>query len=176
MPKLIPILLIIFGASLRLFPHPDNFAPITALALFGGVYLPKKYAFIIPLVALVISDLVLGFYGFTQFFVYGSSLISGLIGLMSRKRKNLPTILIATILASVLFYLITNFAVWLEPRSWYSKDLAGLIQSYIAGIPFFRNTLLGDIFYTGLFFGIYQLGFYLGKKYLPKKIFSQTFQ
>jgi hypothetical protein len=163
------------GASMRLIPHPENFAPITATALFGAVYLPKKYAFIIPLSALLISDLFLGFYGLEMAFVYGSFIISGLIGLMIKSRKNIFTVIGATLTASILFYLITNFGVWLEPRSWYTKDLAGLLQSYTAGIPFFRNTLMGDFFYTGVLFGTYELTYFLAKRFLTKKLIQSYF-
>lgn len=173
--KLVPVLLIIFAVASRLIPHPANFAPITALALFGGVYLHKKYAFLLPFGALFISDLFLGFYGLEMLWVYGSFFISGLIGLYIRKRKNILTIISGTLFASLLFFLITNFGVWTLPYSWYSKDLAGLIQSYVAGIPFFRGTILGDLFYTGVFFGGYELALFLGKKYLPSKLFNRAF-
>lgn len=175
--KLVPILMIIFAIMARLLPHPANFAPITAMALFGGVYLPKKYAFLLPFGALIISDYFLGFYGLEMVWVYGSFFISGLIGLYirKRKRKNILTIVSGTLLASLLFFLITNFGVWALPYSWYSKDLGGLIQSYIAGIPFFRGTILGDLFYTGVFFGGYELALNLGKKYLPAKLFNRAF-
>lgn len=170
MLKLVPLLLIILGVSSRLLPHPDNFAPITAIALFGGVYLPKKYAFIIPLAALFVSDLFLGFYGQTMLFVYASFIISGLMGLMIRNSKNFFTVATTTLTASVLFYLITNFGVWVDPLSSYTKDFNGLIQSYIAAIPFFRNTLMGDLFFTGILFVSYELSYSLSKKFLSNRI------
>lgn len=170
--KIIPLLLIFLGASLRLLPHSPNFAPITALGLFGGVYLQKKYAFILPLAALFISDLVIGFYGMVMLFVYGSFILSGLIGLWVKKHKTLINVLGASLLSSILFYLITNFGVWLSPNSYYTKDLAGLLQSYTLALPFFRNTLLGDIFYTGLFFGSLELSKLLAKRFLPQKLLT----
>ncbi len=173
--KVIPILLIILAVMSRLLPHPANFAPITAIALFSGVYLPKKWAFALPLMALLISDFFIGFYGLEMVYVYGSFLISGLIGLMIRRKKNILTILGGALTASILFYLITNFGVWTLPYSWYSKDLNGLLYSYTAALPFFRNTLLGDLFFTGVFFGGYELIKNLVKKYLPKKISNLAF-
>ena len=168
--KILPILLIFLAALSRLLPHFANFAPITALALFGAVYLPKKYAFILPLGASILADLVIGFDRTTVFFVYSSFILSGIIGLWVKENKSLKNIVVGTLLASILFFLITNFAVWLNPVSWYSKDFSGLIQSYIAGIPFFRGTILGDLFFTGVLFGGYELVTRVSKKYLPSKI------
>lgn len=150
-----PFLIIVFAVILRLLPHPPNFAPIAAMALFGGAYLDKKYALIVPLLAMLISDLFLGLHQ-TMVFVYGSFLLTGLIGLWLKKHKSLKNILLATISSSILFFLITNFGVWLV-WDFYPKDFYGLIQSYILATPFFRNTILGDLFYTGLFFGSYEL-------------------
>ena len=138
----------------RLLPHPPNFSPIAAMALFGGAYFSKKYALIIPLVVLFISDIFLGFHS-TIPFVYGSFLITGLIGLWLKKHRDFKSILTGTILSSVLFFIITNFGVWLV-GSLYQKNITGLIQSYVMAIPFFRYSLIGDFFYTGIFFGSYQ--------------------
>lgn len=164
--KLAAVFLIIFGAVMRLLPHPENFAPITAIALFGAVYLRKRFAFILPLGAMFISDLIIGFYGLTMVFVYGSFIISGLLGLLIRKQKSIKNVLLISILSSTLFFLITNFGVWANPASWYSPTLSGLLDSYIAGIPFFRGTILGDLVYTAGLFGTYELAKILGKRYL----------
>jgi hypothetical protein len=166
--KLLPLLLILLGVAMRLVPHPANFAPITAIALFGGMYLPKKYAFILPLLAVFISDLFLGFDKTTIWFVYGSFILSGLIGLYIRNHKAVSSIIAGTVFASVAFFLITNFAVWFNPVSSYTKDFKGLIDCYVAGIPFYRNTLLGDLFFTGLFVGGYEFVTKLGRNYVSK--------
>lgn len=173
--KLIPLLMIIFAILIRLLPHPANVAPIAAMALFSGVYFPKKYALLFPIIALFISDLYLGFYGTTMYFVYGSFLITGIIGIWLKNHKGVFVIGGATLFSSILFYLITNFGVWLEPNSWYPKDFAGLLQSYVMALPFFRNTILGDLFFAGVFFGGYELALRFGKKYLPQKLFRLTF-
>lgn len=172
--KIASLIMIIVGVSARLLPHPPNMAPITALALFSGVYLPKKY-FFIPLAAMFISDMFIGFYGITMLYVYGSFALVGLLGWWLRNQKGAFNIFVASIASSVLFYLITNFAVWLYPHSFYSKDLSGLLESYYLAIPFFRNTLLGDLGYTTLFFGSYELAKALGRKYLPERIYKVTF-
>lgn len=155
--------LILAAAILRFLPHMPNFAPITAMALFGGAYLNKKFAFIVPIAAMVVSDYFIGFDSWqSRAVVYGSFLLSGLIGLWIKNHKNFASITGGTLLASVLFYLITNFA-FFYPLSMYSHDLNGVIASYINALPFFRNTLLGDFFYVGVMFGAYELV----KKFLP---------
>lgn len=156
MKKLInPVLIILIAAFTRLLPHPANIAPIAAMALFGGVYFNKKYALIVPLISLLISDLFLGFHH-TIPFVYGSFLLTGLIGLWLKKHQSFKYFVIASLFSSFLFFLITNFGVWLTGNM-YSKDFSGLINCYLLALPFFRNTLVGDLFYTGIFFGGYQI-------------------
>ncbi len=158
-----PLVIITIAAVLRLLPHPPNIAPIAAMALFGGAYLDKKYAIIIPLLALFFSDLFLGFYGMEKMvFVYGSFLLIGCIGIWLKKHKKTTNIIIATLLSSLLFYLITNFGVWLI-GTMYPKTFSGLIDCFVAAIPFFRNTLIGDFLYTGLFFMGYEAALRLRK-------------
>lgn len=145
------------GAALRLLPHPPNFAPIAAIALFGGVYLSKKFALAIPILAMLVSDVFLGFYEpLLMVSVYGSFVLCGLVGSWLRRRKKWYTLLGGSLACSVLFFVITNFAVWAF-TPWYEKTLAGFVQCYIMALPFFRNTLLGDVFYVTVFFGTYEL-------------------
>lgn len=149
--------LIFAGALLRLIPHAPNFAPIAAIALFGGTYLNKKYALIVPILALLASDYFLGFYDFwVMVSVYVSFLIIGLLGLLLRKRKSPLNIFGITITGSLLFFIITNFVVW-ATTPWYSKTFEGLIKCYWLAIPFLKNTVLGDLFYVGVLFGLYEL-------------------
>lgn len=150
-----PTLIIMIAALLRLMPHPPNMAPIAAMALFGGAYLDKKYALIFPLVALFLSDLVLGFHA-SMFLVYTSFFLTGLIGLWLAKHKKVSYIVSASILSSVIFYLLTNFNYWYATPL-YPKTLAGLEASYTAALPFFRNTLIGDLGYTTLFFASFEV-------------------
>lgn len=168
-------LLIFVGVLFRLLPHPPNFAPITALALFGGARLRRRDAVLVPLASLLISDyFISGFYGPTMFYVYGSFLLISLIGLWLRARFSLRNILASSLLASFLFFTITNFGVWASPTSWYSRDLKGLIDCYLAALPFYRNTALGDFFYTAVFFGTYGLAQRLAQKFRQRLIFSST--
>ena len=160
MKKIIPglaIFFVIFGAALRFAPHLPNFTPIAAMALFGGAYLNKKYALILPLAVMAISDYFIGFYDIKLMLaVYLSLAMIGVIGLLLKNKKNLFSITGGSILGSVLFFLITNFSVWAF-YSWYPHTLNGLFQCFAAAIPFFRNTLLGDLFYVVVLFGVYEL-------------------
>lgn len=152
-----PVIFILIAALLRLIPHLPNFAPIGAMGLFGGAYLGKRYALIFPILALFLSDLVIGFDGIDgRAAVYISFLLIGLVGLWLRNHKSPTVILGATLFSSVLFFLITNFTV-LYTESLYPKTLAGLIESYTMALPFFRNTILGDLFYSGAFFGGFEI-------------------
>lgn len=155
------ILLILFAAFSRLLPHPPNFAPIAAIALFSGVYLNKKYAFIIPLLAMVISDAVIGFHIYL-FWVYISFVLIAFIGLWLKNHKTPLFIAGASLLSSVVFFIVSNFGVWV--MGGYERTLAGLSQSYVMAIPFFGNTVMGDAFYTAAMFGAYELINYFIKK------------
>lgn len=158
---MLALVLILLGASMRLMPHTANFAPITAIALFGGVYLARKYALLLPVAALVISDFLIGFDSVqSRLTVYGSFALVGLIGLLVRKKKNVATIAAGAISGSIIFYLVTNFA-FFYPPTMYAHNLSGIFESYYMALPFFRNTLLGDIFYTGLLFGLYEFVTYM---------------
>lgn len=168
---IVSAILIVLGVAGRLLPHAFNFAPIAAIALFSGVYLGKKYAIIVPPLSMFLGDIFLGFYSLPLMTaVYGSFILVGILGILIRKYKSVTTILGASVLASVLFFLITNWAVW-QFSVWYPHSLAGLIQTYVMGLPFFRNTLLGDLFYTGVLFGAYEGVRYLA---LKRKLAVQT--
>ena len=161
--------LILFGVILRFLPHPANFAPIAAIGLFSGCHLKKKYAFLLPLAAMLISDYFIGFYSWKiMISVYLSFALIGLIGVQIGNHKTVYTVLGGSLLGSVLFYLITNFAVWvfgsLYPHTW-----AGLLWCYTAAIPFFRNTVLGDLFYVSTLFGAYELARLLLENKIPNQ-------
>lgn len=148
--------MILAAAFSRLLPHPLNFTPIAAMALAGGVYLDKKLAFVLPIAALLISDWFIGYFPIL-FFTYGSFLMIGLIGLWLKSHKKALPILGATLFSSILFFVVTNFGVWIVGPEMYPRTLAGLSECYVAAIPFFRNTVLGDLLYTGVLFGLFEL-------------------
>ena len=153
---LITFLLILFAALSRLLPHPPNFVPITAMALFGGMCLERKHAFIVPLAAMAISDYFIGFS--TDFlWVYGSFIAIGFIGLWLRSHRGVLQTIGASVTGSILFFAVTNFGVWVSSQLEYPHTLTGLVTCYVAAIPFFRNTLLGDLIYVGVMFGLFEM-------------------
>lgn len=150
--------LILLAAAGRLAPHPPNFAPVLAVALFGGAMLPRRTAWTVPLLALVASDVALG-YGFSWInaVVYGCFLAVVGIGWWLRSRRTWGRTLFAAFAGSVLFFLVTNFAVWLAPPFMYEHTAAGLVRCYAMALPFFRNSLAGDLFWTTCLFGLHEL-------------------
>ncbi|MCH8331610.1 MAG: hypothetical protein IH946_09580 [Bacteroidetes bacterium] len=164
-PKLLVLTAIILVlALLRILPHPPNFTPIGAMALFGAAYFTnKKLAFIIPLGAMFISDLILGFHG-TMTFVYMSFILIGVIGLKLSGNVKTGRVIGSALIASVLFFLVTNFGVWLM-GNFYPKDFGGLMACYAAGLAFYQysvfgsfflNTVMGDLFFVSVLFGGYE--------------------
>ena len=154
---------ILAAAALRLVPHPPNFTPIGAMALFSGAYLGRRgaVALVAPLGALFLSDLVLGFYrGMPT--VYFSVALIVIIGWVALRRVSPIRVGGAAIASSVLFFVLTNFGMWLS-SGFYPRTLAGLEACYIAAIPFFQNTVAGDLFYAAVLFG----GFALLERTVP---------
>ena len=143
----------------------SNFAPLAAIALCAAAYFPTAYKFTVPMIALLISDVVLNMsYGFSFFSPFVMSHYIGFalvcwLGWLLRKRASVKTLLPASIAASVVFYVVTNAVSWLfEPG--YPKNFAGLLQALTAGLPaysatpswmFFRNSVVSDLLFTGLF-------------------------
>jgi len=153
---LVITLMIVAAAFVRFIPHPPNFAPIAAMALFGGAYFTKKWAaFTIPLAAMFITDLLLGFHA-AMWAVYLSFALIVLLGIVMIKQKKIGNIFFASVSASVSFFIITNFGVWIS-TPYYEKTFGGLMACYTAAIPFFHHTLLGDLFFVAVLFGLYEL-------------------
>ena len=144
--------MILAAAASRLIPHPPNFTPLAAVALFGGAnFADKRAAFLVPLGGLFVSDLAIGFYPITPV-VYGSFAFIVCLGFWVRRCRTVRRIAGATVASAILFFAITNFGVWAIDHL-YPRTLAGLASCYIAAIPFFRNTLLSGLFYSVLLFG-----------------------
>jgi hypothetical protein len=160
--------MIFFAAMSRLLPHPPNFAPIGGMALFGAAYYARRcWAFVIPIVTMWLSDLALNnvvygqyFDGFVWFysgslFTYGAFALIALLGLRTLKRVRIPALLLSAVGASVVFFLVSNFGVWWS-SGMYPHTAGGLWTCYAAGLPFFQNTLAGDLVYTALLFGVFE--------------------
>jgi hypothetical protein len=171
---------VLLAALTRLMPHPQNFAPITAMGLFGAATLAdRRLGILTPLLALFVSDLCIevanrmglmtswGFYP-GMWLVYATTFLITLVGLLLRNHRTIPAIAGATLSGSIIFFVVTNFGHWAAgaPDLYgnpYPQTMEGLVACYGAGIPFFAKTLLGDAFYSTVLFG----GFALAETYLP---------
>lgn len=149
----------------RLMPHPFNFSPVAALALFGGAHYRNRYAaYLIPLTAVWISDLMLNyaFYGYFvafysgAFFTYAAFALIVLLGSWLLKKLSAGRLLSAALSASVIFFVISNVGVWVY-SGMYPLDLNGLAECFTAAIPFFRNTLAGDVICSFIVFYAYNV-------------------
>jgi hypothetical protein len=149
-------LIILAAAASRLLPHPENVAPIAAIALFAGAKFENKaLAFAVPALAMLLSDAFIGFYS-GMWVTYMAFAAIVCIGFLLRRKQDFSRVALATVAGSVLFFLVTNFALW-SSHGLYPQTLDGIMQSYTAALPFFRNSLLGDAFYTALLFGGFAL-------------------
>jgi hypothetical protein len=149
---------VLAAAASRLLPHPPNLTPLAAMALFGGAHFPdKRAAFFVTLAAMFLSDLVIGLHRGIPV-VYGCFALIVCIGMSFRGggRRRPLAIAAAALASSILFFLITNFAVWARGVL-YPRTLPGLATCYAAAIPFFRNTLIGDLAYAAILFGGFAL-------------------
>jgi hypothetical protein len=158
-------ILIIAAAFARLIPHVGNFAPIGALALFSGAIIKnRKWSFILPIGGQFLGDAIMeimhpgqGFYP-DIVFVYASFLLITLLGMQIKDTSKPLRIASFSILGSLAFFFITNFGVWAVNASvQYSRSLQGLMDCYALAVPFFRSTLISDLLYSGIFFGVYYL-------------------
>ncbi|MGE0607912.1 MAG: DUF6580 family putative transport protein [Pirellulales bacterium] len=164
--------IVLLTAALRLVPHPDNFVPVMAVALFGGAMFRSRWAAVcVPLAAMIVSDIALYTlkypeYGWVkgvsgQSKVYLAMAAAAVLGgLFLRNRRTPVRVVSAALLASLAFYLFSNFVGFYSAER-YPHNLQGQISSYIAALPFFRNALLADLFYTCALFG----GFALAERY-----------
>ncbi len=158
------------AALSRLLPHPPNMTPIAAMALFGGATLRNRtQAFAVPLLAMAVSDILLGLtrYGFaalsSRAVVYGAFAVTVAMGLLLRRRRTPMAIGAAALGSGLLFFVVTNFSVWLG-SIYYPPTWEGLLACYTAALPFFRNTLVGNLAFSLLLFG----GFALAERRFPR--------
>jgi hypothetical protein len=158
---IISLVLILFGVLLRLIPHAPNATPISALAFAGSLYLGRRWAILLPLTALFLSDMTIGLYDWhIMLSVYGSFLFIGIWSWLSKKHNTPFSIALSVGSSSLFFFLVTNAAVWLF-SPWYEKSIAGLMYTYELGLPFLKNMLAGDIIYTFALIGAFECFYYL---------------
>jgi hypothetical protein len=162
-PRAVLLLAIIFGAAaLRLLPHPSNFTPIGALALFAGAHFDdKRWAFIAPLAAMFLSDILIGFHSGMPI-IYAAFAAIVCMGFLLKQKKTALRVTGASLAAATFFFVVSNFAVW-AIDGLYPMTFQGLVTCYVAAIPFFANTLGGNLFYSAVLFG----GFALAERKVP---------
>ena len=158
-----PYLLIIVAIASRFLPHPPNMACMGAIGLFAGCYLAGKKAYLVPLVAMLVSDVIghafgvsgMGFYSLvTMACVYAGVLAAVPLGRLLQNRVSTWSVPTAAVIVSAVFFLISNFGVWLGP--WYPSTGEGFLACFAAAVPFFGNTLAGDLLASALLFGAYE--------------------
>jgi hypothetical protein len=146
--------LILIGVLLRFVPHAPNFAPIAAIALFGGAYLNKKQSFFVPLLLMIASDAILGLHN-TVAFTWGSFALIALLGYSMKQKPSAGRVAALSLASSLLFYVITNFGVWL--MGWYPRTAQGLVDCYVMALPFLRDFTAATVIYSFALFGTYEL-------------------
>lgn len=148
------LLLVILGVVFRVAPHPWNFAPVGAIALFAGAtFEDRRSAFLVPLVTMFIGDLFIGLHSLMPV-IYATYALIVIAGMLLRSRLSVLAIGGASIASSTIFFIITNFAVWLSGMT-YAKTFDGLVACYVAAIPFFDRTLASDLLFSAIFFGAF---------------------
>lgn len=150
------LVLVVLGVAGRLLPHLPNVTPIVAVSLFAGfLFRPHVLAIAVPLLTMLISDAVMGFYDWRiMASVYAAFILPVLLTIFLRTRPTMLRVVGCSVLSSVIFFAVSNFAVWAF-SGLYECSAAGLTTCYAAALPFFRNTLLGDLVWSGAFFGLY---------------------
>ena len=158
--------LVLIAALSRLLPHPPNVTAVGAMALFGGAYLTNRlFAVLLPLISLFLSDLILNNVVYAAFnngqfvwfydgaiWIYSAVALTVLIGLTLAKKINSQSVLVASLVCSTLFFLLTNFGVW-QSGLMYPKTMTGLAACYTAAVPYFLNSLIGDVTFAAVLFG-----------------------
>jgi hypothetical protein len=145
------IIVVCIIMRLTQWPH-NNFIPVGALALLSGIYIRSRWGILLTLVLMVATDFIIGLHSLILF-TWGSYLLIGAIGWWVRSRMNVWKVCAGTLFGSVTFFIVTNFAVWAFTPM-YERSVAGLVQCFYMAVPFFRNTLSGDIFFIVAFFGL----------------------
>lgn len=150
------VCLLAIDITARMVPHAPNFTPIAASALFASFWFERPIlAVMVPLAAMSFSDWFIGFYDWrVMTSVYLALAFPAVLGPFIRSKFTAGRVIASAIASSTLFFLLTNFAVW-SFASMYPRTLNGLVQCYGAAVPFFRNTLTGDLVWSGVFFGAY---------------------
>ena len=169
------VVMILLAAFSRVIPHPYGFSPLGAIGLFGAAYFTKKWQSVLaPIAAAWLSDLFLDNVIYSHYYpefnwfhkglytpyagllLYGSYVLIALVGMFIFQKVNAQRVIIGALASTVIFFLVSNFSGWIgDPL--YTQDFSGLMTCYIAGIPFIKGTLMGDLFYSTALFGSFAL-------------------
>ena len=148
--------LVTTGVVLRVVPHPWNFAPIGAIALFGGAKFDRRaFGIAMPLLTMLIGDAFIGFHSAMPV-IYATYALIAVIGMFLRNRESVPAVGGAALLSSTIFFITTNFDMWARGTT-YAKTAAGLVTCYVAAIPYFGNTIASDLLFSAIFFGAFAI-------------------
>ena len=174
------ILLALVAALARLLPHIPNFTPVESLTLFSTAYiLRKRWAFILSVILLYISDFIInntiarsffpdheGLVWFSQYMIF-TVVSMALIVLVSSKllrKVHVGNVILSVFVASVIFFIVTNFGSWVGEKSIYTRDLSGLMTSFAAGLPFFRSSLISSLLFSTILFGGFEMYQYFASR------------
>ena len=151
---LLALFLVVLCVAMRLLPHVSNFSPVAATALFAGMTLSRRWlAIAVPLAAMLLSDVFLEGYGWRMMaVVYAALVLPAVIGMLARGQRVWPVAIGGALASSLIFYAMTNFAVW-ALTGLYSTDAKGLLECYVAALPFLKHTVAGDLFWSVALFG-----------------------
>ena len=164
------IAFILLVSLYRIVPHLPNFTPVLAMALFSGAHFSdRRVALLVPMLCMLFADLIIGFHS-TVLFVYLSIALLVFAGEWLQTRKTLAYTLAAAVFGSVTFFIITNFGAWLSLPGFYPRSVAGLLEAYIAAIPFYQNTLVSTLFFCGVLFG----GIRVLEHYYPRLVLANN--
>lgn len=167
--------LIAVAVAGRFVPHLWNMTPIAGVAILAGARLGWKWGIALPILAMFLSDIFIGFYSLPILLsVYFAFALAGVVGFLVRKTGRVLTILGGSVGAAVLFFLITNGAVWVF-GAMYPHNFAGLLASYMAGLPFFQNQILGDLLFTAALFAIWEVATYAVLRFKLKVVRQEKF-
>ena len=163
------IIFILIAVLLRISPHPWNFTPILSIALLSGAYFKNKLSFIIPFSIIVISDLYIGNFNMA-FWVYISYLLIFMLGRLYISDITYRNIFISSFAGSIIFFLITNFGTWVIG---YPKTINGFLSCFTLALPFYKNTLLSSLFYSTIFYLLYESLLKINLNSLKNKLFVE---
>ena len=150
---MLAFIIISLGILSRVVVHTPNFTPVLSMAFLGGMYLKGRQAVLVPLALMILSDLIIGFYGREMLLVWGSIVLISVLGIWLKERKSFVNVLSGSILSAVVFFIVTNFGSWL---ALYPHTVVGLQQCYVLAIPFFRSTLVSTVAYSLVFYAAYE--------------------